>query len=113
MDWLCVAWSWWEGAAPLLGLVEFGLLIVGTLWTWCYRRTLMGKIDALKEKVEAQTNDIRKGRAENTRLANYLVGKLGADGRNFVRLAKMGESRFEDAPTARLGRGDTAETEDT
>ncbi len=91
MDWLYVAWSWWEGAAPLLGLVEFGLLIVGTLWTWCYRRTLKAQIEEL--------------RAYNASLTTYLVNKLGPDEKNAARISGKGSAKFAPPPPARLSRG--------
>ena len=112
MEWLSALWPLWECAAPFVALVEFGLLIVGTLWTWWYRRTLTGKIGSLTDKVEAQTNEIHQLRAHNSGLAAYLVNKLGPDEKNAVRISGIGSAEVAMQPavltrgTVTSGQGD-------
>ena len=105
MDWLCVAWSWWELFAPAVGLVEFGVLTVGTVLAYCYRRSLRGRIDAQTKKTDELMGKVDALQRGQESILGVLERELGSDHDvtiQVVRIAGKGSAEFSESKPVRL-----------
>ena len=57
--------EWWHSNASIIALAELAILLVSGIWTYRYRRSLMGRVGSLTDQVGSLTSKI-----------DFLVAKM-------------------------------------
>lgn len=91
--------QWWQAHAEAIAVVELGLLVMGSIWTFLYRRSLSGKMDALVEQQSESSSRAERQHQEYVDLSSAFARLPQSDlgdghrcgelppGANLVRLA--------------------------